>query len=171
MDLFTAIEKRHSYRGSFVEGRIPRKDLQRITEAGIRAPSGYNGQTTSFLILDDPSLLEQVGEIMANERVKTAPALISVLMDTSPTGRELQFGIEDYSAAVENMLLAVTALGYATVWIDGSLRREDRAKRIGDLLGVPEIFEVRVVLPLGIPAEEGSQNEKKPFSERAWFYG
>ena len=35
------------------------------------------------------------------------------------------------------MLLAITALGYATVWIDGALRAEDRAQRIGQLLGVP----------------------------------
>jgi nitroreductase len=90
-------------------------------------------------------------------------------MDTDSGGKDFYFGIENYGAAVENILLAITALGYGSVWIDGALRREDRARRIGDFLGIPESFEVRVVLPLGIPAEDKEQNEKKSFSERAWY--
>lgn len=169
MDLFKAIEKRHSYRGPFKDKAVSRKDIQKIVEAGIRAPSGYNRQTTSFVVVDDPTVAKQIGDIMGNERVSVSPAVIVVLMDTDDGGKDLYFGIEDYGAAVENILLAATALGYATVWIDGSLRREDRAKRIGDLLGVPESLQVRVVLPLGVPADEVEQNEKKAFSERAWY--
>ena len=169
MDLFKAIEKRHSYRGPFTDAKVPRKDIETIIDAGIRAPSGYNRQTTSFVAVDDPAVTRRIGEIMGNERVGVSPALIVVLMDTDDGGKDLYFGIEDYSAAVENILLATTALGYATVWIDGSLRREERARRIGELLGVPPRYEVRVVLPLGVPEEEKRQNEKKPFSERAWY--
>ncbi len=169
MDLFKAIEKRNSYRGPYKNKVVPRKDIQKIIEAGIRAPSGYNRQTTSFVIADDPAVVKQIGDIMGNERVAGAPAVIVVLMDSDDGGKELYFGIEDYGAAVENILLAATAMGYASVWIDGSLRREDRAKRIADLLGVPANFQVRVVLPIGVPAEEKPQNEKKAFSERAWY--
>jgi hypothetical protein len=67
------------------------------------------------------------------------------------------------------MLLAVTALGYATVWLDGVLRVEDRAARIGRLLGVPTGQSVRIILPIGVPATPGVQREKLPFSQRAWF--
>lgn len=169
MDLFKAVEKRCSYRGPFKDKKVPRKDLEKIIEAGIRAPSGYNRQTTSFVIADDPEVIKQIGEIMSNEHVSVSPAVIVVLMDTDDGGKDLYFGIEDYGAAVENILLAVTALGYGTVWIDGSLRREKRAERLGDLLGVPERYKVRVVLPLGVPAEEKAQNEKKSFDERAWY--
>ena len=90
--------------------------------------------------------------------------------DATPD-RELRFAVEDYAAAVENMLLAVTALGYAAVWLDGMLRREGRAAKVGALLGVPASREVRVILPLGVPAEQWVQREKRPFDERAWFNG
>ena len=40
----------------------------------------------------------------------------------------MSFGAEDCAAAVANMLLAITAVGYATVWTDGALRREVEAK-------------------------------------------
>jgi hypothetical protein len=61
----------------------------------------------------------------------------------------------------------VTALGYASVWLDGVLRTEDRAARIGTLLGIPAPHEVRILLPVGFPAESGSPKEKTPFAERA----
>jgi nitroreductase len=89
-------------------------------------------------------------------------------LDATP-GKDFRFGVEDYAAAMQNMPLAVTALGYATAWFDGMLRREGRADKVGALLGVPSSRVVRVVLPVGVPAEPVAQREKKPFAERAWF--
>ena len=67
------------------------------------------------------------------------------------------------------MLLAISGLGLASVWVDGWLRVEGRADAVGDVLGVPESKVVRVVLPVGRPVAEGPRREKKAFSERAWF--
>jgi nitroreductase len=144
--------------------------LQRIATAGIHAPSGYNGQTTSFVIVDRSTLIQEMASISKSDVLAGAPAAIVCVMDPRATeaGR-LCCGVEDYSAAVENMLLAATALGYASVWIDGILREEERAFRIGDLLGVPREFVVRAILPIGKPVDRGKQAEKKPFAERAWF--
>jgi nitroreductase len=91
-------------------------------------------------------------------------------MDPKATAdKGVSYGVQDYAAAVENMLLATTALGYATVWIEGVLRREDRIRRLGELLGVPQDCEVRVILPIGKPREERLQGQKKSFGERAWY--
>jgi nitroreductase len=170
MDVLEAIERRHSYRGAFVPRRVPRTDLERIVAAGIRAPSGYNGQSTSFVIVDDADLLAKIAEITGSALIGGAPAAVVVVMNPgAPPDKFPRFGVQDYAAAVENMLLAVTALGYATVWLDGLLRREDRAAKVGALLGVPGSREVCVVLPVGVPVEQGTQREKQPFSERAWF--
>ena len=169
MDVFEAIEKRHSYRGPFAAGPVPREDLRKIVEAGILAPSGYNDQTTSFVIVDDADTIRKIGQAVGNDRVGVSPALIIVLMDKIGAGRDLYFGIEDYSAAAENMLLAVTAMGYASVWIDGVLRRENRALRVAEILAAPNSQEVRIVLPVGRPTEELVDHPKKPFEERAWF--
>jgi nitroreductase len=81
----------------------------------------------------------------------------------------MHFELEDCAAAVQNMLLAITALGYATVWTDGELRFDDRAAKIGELLGVPTKRRVQVFLPIGVPAEEAKPPQKQPFEERAWF--
>jgi len=169
MELFEAIEQRYSYRGEFTAEKIGRADLERVVRAGIRAPSGCNAQTTSFVIVDDPERIAKMAEIVGKPVVATAAAVIVCVADHRPVYHELAFGVEDCSAAVENMLLAITALGYASVWLDGVLRREGRAASVAALLHIPQNLEVRVILPVGIPANPGAPRERKPFEERAWF--
>ena len=169
MDIFKAIEKRHSYRGGFTDKPVPNKDLERIVQAGIQAPSGCNEQTTTFVIVNDPDLLSSMAEILDRRVVREAGAVIVCVTDPRPVIRDTSFAVEDCSAAVENMLLAITALGYATVWIQGGLSVEERAERIARLLDVPGDRQVKVVLPIGEPAQVCEQKEKAPFDERAWF--
>jgi len=169
MDVFEALARRHSYRGEFTAAAVPREHLRRIAEAGLQAPSACNEQTPSLVIVDDPALLAALAAIVDRPVMRTARAAIVCVADHRPVYRNLSFAAEDCAAAVENMLLAVTALGYATVWLDGALRSEGRAERIGELLGVPPRLQVRVLLPLGVPAAAVRPPEKKPFHERAWF--
>ncbi|MCE5269287.1 MAG: nitroreductase family protein [Planctomycetaceae bacterium] len=169
MNVFDAIHQRYSYRGEFTNAAVSRSDLRKIVDAGIQAPSGCNAQTTSFVIVDDPRLLGQVAEIVAKPVCHSAKAMIVCVADWRPAYADVSFAVEDCAAAVENLLLAITALGYATVWLDGVLRTEDRARRIAALLGVPSDKTVRVLLPLGVPAEPGTPREKLAFEERAWF--
>ena len=169
MDVFEAIKKRHSYRGGFKDLPVPRSDLERIVEAGLCAPSGCNAQTTSFVIVDDPSLIAGIAAIAGKQVVREARAIVVCIVEHRPVYGDISFGVEDCAAAVENMLLAVTALGYATVWIDGALRHESKGARIGALLNVPGDMDVRIILPIGVPAEQVSAKPKLPFAKRAWF--
>ena len=172
MDIFEAIEKRHCYRGAFKDTPVLREDLQRMVEAGLKAPSGKNIETTRFVIVDDEDILATIRTMHpANKAAQQCMALIACVIDKEPEAvfEGLSFQIEDCAAAVENIFLACTALGYSTVWIDGWLRRERRAEKIGQLLGVPEEKIVRIILPIGIAAEEYKQPQKKPFNDRAWF--
>ncbi len=169
MELFEAIDKRHSYRDPFTDAPVPREDLRRIVRAGIQAPSAKNEQVVTFVIVDDPALIEQIAEIVDKPVCRTAKAIIACAADPRPVLDDISFAAEDCAAAVENMLLAITDLGYASVWLDGALRVENRAERIGRLLGVPAERTVRVLLPIGVPEQPGRQREKLPFDRRAWF--
>ena len=169
MELFEAITKRHSYRGVFADVPVSREDLIKIVQAGLDAPSGCNAQTTRFVIVDDPTLVAQIATMHpVNKAMQQARAFIACIVAKSPGAvyEGMEFEIEDCAAAVENMLLAVTALGYASVWIDGWLRREGRNEAIGRMLGVPADKIVRILLPIGVPAEEVKGPEKKSFEER-----
>jgi nitroreductase len=169
MDLFDAIAQRYSYRGAFTDAPVPRADLEKIVQAGIQAPSACNQQVVSFVIVDDPTLLRQIAEIVAKPVCQTARAIIACVVDPRPVYAQLSFAEEDCAASVENILLAITALGYATVWLDGALRVEQRAERVSRLLGVSSGQTVLILLPLGVAVEPGQQRERLPFNRRAWF--
>lgn len=172
MDIFEAIVRRHSYRGPFLDKPVSREELARIVGAGLRAPSGCNAQTTSFVIVDEPKLVARIGSLHpGNLAMTTARAFIACVVDREPAPvyERYSFAVEDCAAAVENMFLAITALGFATVWIDGWLRRDGRADEIGRMLGLPPEKTVRVLLPIGEPAETRQQKEKKRFEERAFY--
>ncbi|MCF7838568.1 MAG: nitroreductase family protein [Candidatus Marinimicrobia bacterium] len=174
MNVFDAIKQRYSYRGPFAADPIPRADLVKIVQAGLDAPSGCNAQSTSFVVVDALDLRDRIAELhVSNQAVQTARAFIFCVVnrDARPVYQGSAFEIEDCAAAVENMLLAITALGYASVWIDGWLRAEGRNAALSALLGLPADKIVRVMLPVGKPVEPGPRKEKKPLAERVGFNG
>ncbi len=177
MEFFDAIKNRRSYRGKYADTPVPRVHLTQIMQAGLDAPSGCNKQNVSLVGVDDPLLLQKLLGVMDPPTCATAPALILVLTQrriayTDGTGTPRCFAVQDYSAAIENMLLAITALGYASCWIEGHITDADRqGAQMAEILSVPEGYEVICVLPVGIPTEEYKLPKKRDFSQRAWFNG
>ena len=170
MDIIEAIMNRHSYRGKYRNEPVPRKDLITIMEAGLAAPSGCNKQTTSLIAVDDPRILQQFRRIIDPPVGETAPAAICVLTRRVNAYRDKCFATQDYSAAIENMLLAMEALGYQSCWYEGHITDDDRiCDRMAELLNVPKEYELVCFLPVGIAVEELKLPEKKAFEERAWF--
>ncbi|MFH1513370.1 MAG: nitroreductase family protein [Bacillota bacterium] len=171
MELFEAMERRHSYRGAFKPDPIPEADLWKIAEAGVRAPSGCNRQTTHICVITDPQKRKAVAELLPRPVVQTAQAILVIVTDNRPAYGGVSFEPQDYGAAVENMLLAVTALGYASVWLDGALRADGIAGKIADLIGLKnrEHFTVSVILPVGIPETVEPQHGRLPMRERVTF--
>lgn len=172
MDMMQAILERKSYRGKYTADPVPREHLQMILEAGLAAPSGCNKQTTSLIAVDDPEVLQKLHSVITPSVGETAPAMICVLAERIVAYRDRCFATQDYSAAIENMLLAITALGYASVWVEGHITDVDQiGRQMADVLGVPKEMELVCFLPVGKPAEEIKGPAKKPFAERAWFNG
>ena len=172
MDLFEAIANRHSYRGPFTDQTVDPDDLRKIVQAGLDAPSGMNKQTTGFVVVNDPDLVAQIAEMHnSNKAVQQAKAFVVCLIDAQPEAIYAgdHFQIEDCSAAVQNMLLAIEATGYASVWIDGWLRTDAHAETIAKMLGVPDDKVVRIILPIGVPKYPPRGPEKQPFDQRVWF--
>ena len=170
MSVMEIINGRHSYRGKYLSVPVPRGDLVRIMEAGISAPSGCNMQTTSFIAVDDPSILKKIKEAINPPICETAPAVIVVLTQRINAYRDKCFAVQDYSAAIENMLLAIVALGYQSCWYEGHITDNDRiCDRIAEILSVPDGYEVVCILPVGLAEVEPVAPKKKSFTERAWF--
>ena len=172
MNTLETIAARHSYRGLYQDIPVPREHLKMILEAGCAAPSGCNKQTTSFIAVDDPELMEKLFTVITRGLGKTAPAMICILTRKIIAYRDRTYYVQDYAAAIQNMLLAIEDLGYASCWVEGHITDVDRiGDKMAAILGVPEGYELICYLPVGIAAEEVKVVEKKPFEERAWFNG
>ena len=172
MNLIENMLNRHSYRGKYLSDPVPRADLQMILEAGLAAPSGCNKQTTSLIAVDDPALLQRLHAVIDPPVGESAPAMICVLTERIIAYRDRTFYVQDYAAAIENMLIAIEALGYASVWVEGHITDVDQiGRQMADILGVPKNLELVCFLPVGKAAETVKPPIKKPFGERAWFNG
>lgn len=171
MDVFQAITERTSYRGAYKPAPVPKEDLQTIMDAGLAAPSGCNKQTTKLIAVDDPAILNKLLDV-GYKVGRSAPAMICVLTKPIIACRDVSFYVQDYSAAIQNMLLAIIALGYQSCWIEGQITDAKRlGRKMADILGVPDDWGMVCYLPVGIADEPSTHVKKIPYSERAWFNG
>jgi len=171
-DLFGCVLKRRSYRGAYLDSPVPRGHLELIMEAGLAAPSGCNAQTTSLVGIDDPALAAAITALVKANGFAggSAPAGVCVLTRPIPAYADVLFNVQDYSAAIQNMLLAITALGYESCWIEGQVTESEETQRgIARLLRLPEEYAVAAFLPVGLPAGGPKAPKKRPFCERAWY--
>ena len=154
MNALEAIRKRRSVR-KYTGEPIPREDLKKIVDAGRLAATGNNRQPWDFIVVTDREMIERLK--VAAEWMEKAAAIIAVVMDPSS-----RWWVEDGSAAVENMLIASTALGYGSCWLEGyTLPREEEFK---ELLGVPKEKRLLTLIPIGVPVEWPTR-KKKPLEE------
>jgi nitroreductase len=151
VDALEAMRKRRSIR-QYTGAPIPRADLEKIVDAGRLAASGHNEQPWDFIVITRRETIDRLK--VAADWMDKAAAIIAVVMD--PTSR---FWVEDGAAAVENMLIASTALGYGACWIGGdTMPLEEEFKA---LLNVPKEKRLITLIPVGVPAESPAK-EKKP---------
>lgn len=154
MDALEAIRRRRSVR-SYTGDPIPRDDLEKIVDAGRLAASGYNRQPWDFIVVTERGKINKLA--VAAEWMDKAAAVIAVVIDPSA-----EFWLEDGAAAVENMLVACTALGYGSCWLEGdTLPLQEQLKVV---LGIPKEKRLLTLVPVGVPAEWPTK-EKKPLDE------
>ena len=151
MEAFEAIQKRRSVR-KFTGDIVPREHLEKIVDAGRLAATGSNRQPWDFIVVTDQEMIEKLTEV--GKWMRQAGAIIAVVLD--PYSR---WWVEDGSAAIENILIASTALGYGSCWVEGdALPLEEQFK---NLLFIPQGKRLLALIPIGVP-EEWPTIEKRP---------
>jgi len=154
--------------------------IEQILTVGTHAPSGGNRQPYRFIVVRDPAVRKQLGELydaMATARYGNpesrtpwpeVPVFIAICSAPSappPGAGEAAVRIATAASvlpAVQNMLLAITALGLGSVLT--TLWKDEEAK-VNQILGLPQGAEVHVILPIGWPDRKYGRNHRKPIAE------
>ena len=152
MDAIEAMKKRASVR-AYKPDAVPRAVLEEIVECGSRAPSAMGVHPWHFVVVTEKAMLRRIAASTDYGRfIADAPACIVVLCE------EGEYYLEDGCAAVENILIAVTAHGLGACWVAGD--KKDYAEAVRDMVGAPRGHRLIALLPLGHPASTVKPTKK-----------
>jgi nitroreductase len=157
MEAWDAIRARRNVR-SYLPDPIADSDLDRIAEAGWRAPSAKNNQHWDFVIVTDRKQLEELSTVWQGAgHIASAPAAIALVMPEPPNERTKLNDLYDLGQATLAMMIAATDLGIGTG--HSSVGDQDKARAI---LGVPDDHIVSYLLGVGYPADRPMKPILKP---------
>jgi nitroreductase len=152
------IKERRSIR-RFTQEEISKEQIKTILEAGRWAPSGLNNQPWRFVVItpQDERKLKLAECTKYGKIIERANILIVVLID-----KDVMYNTtkdhQAIGACIQNMLLAIHALGLGGVWLGEILNNENR---VLDILGLNENkYGLMAVLAIGHPAEKGKSTRK-----------
>ena len=135
----------------YTDEPVSEADIKTLLEAAMAAPSASNRKPWCFVVVTGRQTLDALAEAHPHGKMLfQAPLCIVVCGDLTEMER---YWVQDCSAATENLLLAVTALGLGAVWL-GVYPKEDRIAFVRPILGLPETITPLNLVPIGHPAEE-----------------
>ena len=157
METWDAIRARRNVR-AYTDQPIADEDLDRILEAGWRAPSASNRQRWEFVAITDKAQLEALGGVwMGARHIPGAQAAIVLVLPEPDEERFLTIDRYDLGQATYAMLLAATDLGIGSG--HSSIGDQDKARAI---LGFPAGYIAAYIVGLGYPADRPLRPIVKP---------
>jgi len=125
-----------------------------ILEAAMAAPSAVAKDPWNFVVVRNRDLLVKIAEgLPSGKMLANAPMGIVVCGELDRAhDHQLSYLLQDCSAAIENLLLAVNILGLGACWL-GVHPREERSTHIRSVLNIPESVLPVAAIAIGWPAE------------------
>jgi nitroreductase len=192
-DFLELVKKRRSFR-RFKSDPVPKEILEKVLEAARHPPSAGNSQPWEFIVVQDVATKKSITQsitsgykkirkadptmywaVAVQPHLSTAPVLIIVcgdrrLQQTYPAHLPGEVLLrQSLAISIYTLQLAAASFGLATAW--ATMQTESRETQIRKLLGIPEVYTVDHIVPLGYPDEEKENSDKalRPVRERASF--
>jgi nitroreductase len=187
MDVFETIRTTRAMRRLDPSRDVSDADLERMLEAATKAANGGNRQAVRWIVVRDPELRRQLGDIYRRAAAETMAALKERAAEDAFVRRNLASNLhltehmgeapvliipcapgprERVGASVfpgvQNLLLAARALGLGTVLTTIHIEIEAELK---GLLGVPEDVNTFALIPVGYPLGRWGEAPRRPWRE------
>lgn len=157
MDVIDAIRTRRSVR-KFKKKAVPMEIIQEIIELGNLAPSAGNLQARDFIVVREQKIKERLAGAAWGQHFIAEASIVLVVCSNleriAPYGLRGKnlYCIQDASAAVQNILLAVHSKGLSSCWI-GAFSEKDAA----DVLSLPNHIRPVAIIPIGYADERADE--------------
>ena len=164
METWDALRSRRDVR-QFSDTPVPDDHLERVLEAGRRAPSAGNLQPWDLVVVRDRTGLQRLAEVWQGAgHVAGAQAAIALVSSVAHDDRQRTILAFDIGQATMAMALAAADLGIGTA----HSAAEDQAKAQA-VLGFPDgkflAFMLSVGYPAGRPLSVIKRPDRRPYAE------
>jgi len=165
METWDAIRARRNVR-QYTSQPIARDDLERIAEAGRRAPSAGNSQPWDFVIVTDREQLIELAKVweQGGKHIARSAAAIAMVAREPEDERRRELLMYDLGQATVYMMLAAADLGIGSG--HSAVSDQEQAQRV---LGFPDGYFAAFLIGLGYPADRPlrplAKPNRRPFDE------
>lgn len=187
MDVMEAIFNRRTV-GKVKPDPIEEEKLNQLLEAATWAPNHYHTEPWRFFVLsgegrrplgrmlveiakeemdvgDSSKQTEKLAKI--EQKPFRAPVIIAVAVTPSDKQKVLEIEeISATSAAIQNMLLAVHALGLAAIWRTGAPAFHPKMKQ---LFGLRDQDNILGFIYIGYAQKEASKSKRIPYEQKTMW--
>ena len=167
----------------FLRQPLAAGDLDRIVEAGRRAPTDAQGHMYSFIRIPDATLRDEIATLCANQQhIRDAAEFFICCLDVHRLRRLVEFrggdfamrerisliyGTSDTTMVAQNMQIAAEMLGYGTCYIGAVQNNTDKiARKLALPSGVLPLYGFCI----GVPDPEQLPRPKPRLPRRLAFF-
>ena len=160
-EVINAIMSRRSIR-QYHQVPVGRDTIMQIMTCGINAANGQNKQSWEVRIIDNPTTLQQVQDLMAVGNPALPAEMVRGCMRGAPVmtfiarDKGYDFSAYDCGLLAGNLMLAAQSLGVGSIWLGSPVRfinDAENSAEILSLLGFSENYELSLCVGLGYANE------------------
>ena len=157
MDTFDCIVKRSCVR-EYEDKSIDKALIEKIIDAGRRAPSARAVEPWEFVAIENKEMLNKLSQLAPNGNfVKDAACCVAIFC------KQTKYYLEDGCAATENVLLAAADLGLGACWVAGD--KKDYVADVAKLLAAGDDLKLVSLISLGWPKQNKQQKKNRPLCD------
>ena len=137
----------------YQDQKVAPEIIERLAEAGFRAPSAHNQQVWEVLVIEDRDTLNQLTTASPYYGPLTrCPVALVLLADQSKMTAE-PYWQQDMGAMAQNILLEIVSQGLGGVWL-GLAPDQERVAEVSRQLNLPQHIWPFAIIALGYPDTE-----------------
>ena len=158
MDAIEAILARRSIR-RYEDRPVEREKIDKILGCANAAPSANNFRPWHFVATTERATLNALSDAHPyGKMLAQATLAVTVCAEKERGGDVDEWWEQDCGAAMQNVLVAATALGLGSVWL-GVHYSKSLGNKVREILGIPARIQVMGIAAIGYGAESKPAHE------------